>query len=91
MTSIPDSGWLTAIHKVAWWVSAAIAVAATVVLVLVHFEAPWFRHLPPTVTAGIGVGGILFYCLLVFRWIDYVSHRRRIKVRRSIHQLSDQQ
>ena len=95
MTNIPDSGWLAVIHKVDWWVSAAIAVAAALVLALAHFDAPWFGQLPSTTAIVIGGVGILFFCLLVFRLIgltyDAVRKRRSGRVHRGINKLSDQQ
>lgn len=91
MTNLPDSGWLTAIHKVSWWVAAAIAVTAVVVLMLAYLGAPWFGQIPAMVAAGIGGAGILFGFLLVFQWIDLIHKRRSTKVARPVAKLSDQQ
>ena len=91
MTSLPDSGWLTAIHKIAWWVAAAITVTAAIILLLVFFEAPVFSELPHKVAAGIGVVGILSFFLLLFQCIDQATKRRRPRVSRPFDKLSDQQ
>lgn len=95
MINIPDSGWLAVIQKVDWRVSAAISVAAALVLALAHFDVLWFGKLPSSAAIAIGGVGILFLCVLVFRLIglayDAVQKIRSGRVRRGIDKLSDHQ
>lgn len=87
----PDSGWLTLLQKIDWWVSAAICTAAAIVLGLVALKAPWFGQLPGTSAAIVGVVGVLFFCLMIFQTIARVVENRSDKVRRPVKKLSARQ
>lgn len=95
MTNFPDSGWITSIQKIEWWVSASVATAAALILSLAVCGAPWFGLLPPTIAMAIAIVGVLFSCLLMFKVIDIAfrafKRNRESKVRRRIDQLSDYQ
>lgn len=93
--SIPDSGWLTVLRKVEWWLLAAVSTASAVVLVLAHFKVSWFEHLPATGALVTALIGLLAFFSLLFKAINEawkaIQRRRAGKVRRRAKRLSQQQ
>ena len=93
--SLPDSGWFTVVRKAEWWLVAAVATTAAVVLALAHFNVSWFADLPATVAAGTAIVGVLAFFLLVFKCVDEawiaIRNSRASRVRRRAKKLSQEQ
>ena len=77
--SLPDSGWLTGLQRVPWWVFAGIAFGMACLRILGH--------------SGIWIDGpgIIAFCLLVFLALDHWLERRKNRIRRRFKRLSEEQ
>lgn len=77
--SLPDSGWITGLQKLAWWVFAGVAVGMGGLRVL-GYSGIW-----------IEAPGLIALCLLVFRALDSLWESRKSRIRRSFKRLNQKQ
>ena len=92
MKNFPDSGWLTSMHKVEWWMSASIVGTVVLILTLSAQEVLWLGKQPPNYVLMLSAIGILFFFLSLRDITNKVlKERRNNKVRYKFHRLADNQ